>query len=100
MPANPETWTDAERAQWILEHQWNELDVVYIYECVGNTVYRRPALHPDILLPPWMSKERQQWAQFRESEDPDFSGPSFLVTDSEHDAKQHYTTIFGEIADK
>lgn len=93
------TWTDAEKAQWILENQWNyHNDITYIYERVGDQVYRRPL--DTETLPPWMSRQREQCMQFCEPEDPDFSGPSFLVTDSEHTARQHYTTTFGKITDK
>jgi len=54
MPQSP-TWTDAEKAQWILENQWNHSKITYIYECVGETVYRRPSMHS----PPWIPRERE-----------------------------------------
>lgn len=51
-----EQWTDAEKAQWILENHWNDSMMTYIYERVGETVYRRPSTHS----PPWINKERQE----------------------------------------
>lgn len=91
-------WTDAEKAQWILENQWDQRDITYIYERVGDQVYRRPM--DTETLPPWMSRQREPHMQFSKPVDPDNSGPNFVVTDSEHTAKQHYTTIFGKITDK
>ena len=50
-----EQWTDAEKAQWILENHWDESKMTYIYERVGDIVYRRPSMHS----PPWISRERE-----------------------------------------
>lgn len=91
-------WTDAEKAQWILENQWDHRDITYIYESAGGQVYRRP-LETEF-MPPWMSRQREQCMQFCEPEDPDFSGPGFLVTDSEDTAKEIFEAMFGVTADK
>jgi hypothetical protein len=96
--SNSDNWTEAEKAQWILENQWDSSAITYIYERVGDTVYRRP-IEIEV-LPPWMSKDREACIQFHETEDPDFSGPNIVVTDSEDTAKEIFEAMFGETADK
>ena len=50
------TWTDAEKAQWILEN--GEPEIAWIYERYGFIVYKRP-ITSNNLFPPWISRERQ-----------------------------------------
>ena len=48
-------WSDADKAQWILENGMPEIK--YIYERNGSLVYKRPIR--DEALPPWISLERE-----------------------------------------
>lgn len=48
------TWTDAEKAQWILEN--GKPEITWIFERVDDTIYKRPMSEN---LPPWISRERQ-----------------------------------------
>ena len=64
MPQSP-TWTDAEKAQWILENHWNESKITYVYERVGETVYRIPAAHSN---PPWIPRKRELYGFITEDD--------------------------------
>lgn len=48
------SWTDAEKAQWILEN--GKPEIAWIFERVDDTIYKRPMSEN---LPPWISRERQ-----------------------------------------
>lgn len=47
-------WTDAEKAQWILEN--GEPKIAWIFERVGDIIYKRPMSEN---LPPWICTERR-----------------------------------------
>jgi len=50
-------WTDADKAQWILENGYPKIK--YVYERVDTQVYRRPITSdPDNPVPPWINKTR------------------------------------------
>ena len=51
-------WTETEKAFWILEH--GEPKYAWIFERNGDIVYRRPMAEPGAVLPPWVSKEREE----------------------------------------
>ena len=56
-------WTDADKAKWILEH--GQPEYTWIYERVGEIVYRRPSPATGTELPPWMDRvgrEEFQWS--------------------------------------
>ena len=52
-------WNEADKAAWILKH--GKPDIVWIFERVDNTVYKRPMGDPDgnKPIPPWISMKRQ-----------------------------------------
>jgi hypothetical protein len=50
-------YTEADKAQWILEH--GQPRFVWIYERVDDKIYRKPMSHPETNLPPWMSQQRE-----------------------------------------
>ena len=50
-------YTDAEKAAWILEH--GGVEHAWIFERVGDRIYRRPMAPQDGELPPWISAERE-----------------------------------------
>lgn len=52
-------WSETEKAFWILEH--GEPKFAWIFERVGETVYRRPMAEPGgTNLPPWIPTEREE----------------------------------------
>jgi hypothetical protein len=51
-------WTDADKAWWRLQHGTTKL--VWIYERVGQKVFRRPSQTLSENLPPWVSNNRQE----------------------------------------
>lgn len=57
-------WTDAEKAQWILEN--GEPEYIWIYERNGYIVYKRP-MTTSVNLPPWIDAERQVVGQLNEN---------------------------------
>ena len=52
------TWSDTDKALWILEN--GPIDHAWIFERNGETVYRRPFAAPGSKLPPWVSTEREE----------------------------------------
>jgi len=50
------TWSNTDKAQWILQN--GEPDVLWVYERVDNQVYRRPMTHVGN-VPPWIPQERE-----------------------------------------
>lgn len=53
------TWTDTDKAQWILEN--GTPDIAWIFERANNIIYRRPAAGSKN-IPPWIDKERHEYA--------------------------------------
>ena len=53
----PTEYTEADKAQWILENGYPKF--AWIFERVGEIVYRRPMAEPGTELPPWMPTERE-----------------------------------------
>jgi len=54
----PREYTEAEKAQWILENGHTKF--VWIFERDDKgIVYRRPMAEPGTELPPWMPTERE-----------------------------------------
>lgn len=48
------TWTEADKAQWILENGTPQ--ITWIFERVDDTIYKRPMSEN---LPPWIGRDRQ-----------------------------------------
>ncbi len=53
----PKEYTEAEKAQWILENGLPKF--IWIFERVGEQIYRRPMAEPGTELPPWVPTERE-----------------------------------------
>lgn len=50
-------WSDLDKAQWILENG-PVPDIVWIYERVGDKIYKRPFADPN--MPPWINTRREE----------------------------------------
>ena len=50
-------YTDADKAEWILKHGTPKY--AWIFERVGDTIYRRPMAEPGTPLPPWINVNRE-----------------------------------------
>lgn len=50
------TWTDTDKALWILEH--GEPQVRWITERVHDRLYRRPVSQDQAPFPPWIDRAR------------------------------------------
>lgn len=53
------TWTDTDKAQWILENGQPQVD--WVFERVNEIIYRRPA-GGSRNIPPWISLDRHEYA--------------------------------------
>lgn len=54
-PSNTE-WDDTAKAQWILEN--GDRTLKWIFERVGEQVYKRPIGEPGKDFPPWINTKR------------------------------------------
>lgn len=59
------TWTDADKAQWILEN--GEPKFAWIFERNGELLYRRPMANTGV-LPPWIPRERELVTSYKHKE--------------------------------
>lgn len=50
-------WSDADKAQWYLEHGYPEIR--WVRERVGDQVFKRPTNHKDGILPPWLDRNER-----------------------------------------
>ena len=53
----PREYTEAEKAQWILENGYPKF--IWIFERANDITYRRPMAEPGTELPPWMPTDRE-----------------------------------------
>lgn len=51
-------WDETDKALWILEN--GKPEFAWIFERVGETVYKRPMAAPGTKLPPWIPTEREE----------------------------------------
>lgn len=56
-------WSDIDKAQWILENG-PVPDIAWIFERVGDKVYRRPMTAGINKIPPWIDTRRQEVLQY------------------------------------
>ena len=48
-------YSDTDKAFWILENNWSQKSIIWVYERVDERLYKRPIAGQ--LLPPWWPKD-------------------------------------------